>query len=99
MFVHLARIPDKVVLLAFRFNNYGGSYDTTMVLCRILYVAVSSLTTECVGMCSSRKYPYRKFREEGYQYLFLHKLGFLCSFRGEYITYPRINCLKSWVRL
>lgn len=44
MFVHLARIQHKVVFRTFHFNNYGGSYDTTMVLCRTLDVAVSSLT-------------------------------------------------------
>ena len=31
--------------------------------------------------------------------LFLHELGFFCSFRGNILHNPRINCLKSWVRL
>ena len=30
---------------------------------------------------------------------FLHKLGFLCSFRGNILYNPWINCLKSWVRV
>ena len=58
MFVHLARIQHKVVFRIFHFNNYGGSYDTTMVLCRIFQALRD-------GMCCSRKYPYRKFLEGG----------------------------------
>ena len=37
--------------------------------------------------------------DSGQRSLFLHKLGFLCSFRGDILHNPRINCLKSWVRL
>ena len=31
--------------------------------------------------------------------LFLHEIGFLCSFRGNTSHNLQINCLKSWVRL